>query len=77
MWVSTVRVVGNRSYPHTSSSSRSRVITSPRWATGLPAHQPPSRGDPRDDDDQEHPEGAGEEHDLAADRQAGAAPEAW
>src|SRR5882724_9430994 len=32
MWVSTVRVVGNRSSPHTSSCSRSRVITSPRWA---------------------------------------------
>jgi len=30
MWASTVRVVGNRSYPHTSSRSRSRVMTSDR-----------------------------------------------
>src|SRR5438309_1420623 len=31
MWASTVRVVGNLSYPQTSSSKRSRVRASPGW----------------------------------------------
>ena len=37
---------------------------------GLPSHQPPRHDDTGHDDGHEHPEGAGEEHDLPTDRLA-------